>query len=100
MGQGCVVASSLYLQRCRMAMSVPTVRRELRPHRSLERSVTAVRDDDHDHSLDHAEHRHGGRLAALWHTANHIITAHSHDAAGKVDQAMETSHDGIRVLWV
>jgi cation diffusion facilitator family transporter len=51
-------------------------------------------------ALHDDEHRHGGRLAALWHTASHIITPHSHDAADKVDQAMETTRDGIRALWV
>jgi cation diffusion facilitator family transporter len=39
-------------------------------------------------------------LAALWHKASSVVTPHSHDASDKVDQAMETSRDGIRALWV
>ncbi|HET9258104.1 MAG TPA: cation diffusion facilitator family transporter [Pseudonocardiaceae bacterium] len=35
-----------------------------------------------------------------WHRLAHLITPHSHDSAGKIDHAMETSRDGIRVLWI
>jgi cation diffusion facilitator family transporter len=68
----------------------------------LELTVTATQDHDHDRDRDHGpdENRHGGRLATLWHTASHIITPHLHDAVDKVDQAMETSRDGIRAVWV
>jgi cation diffusion facilitator family transporter len=30
----------------------------------------------------------------------HLVTPHSHDTADKVDTAMETSREGVRVLWV
>ena len=30
----------------------------------------------------------------------HALHPHSHDAADKVDAAMEASHQGMRVLWV
>jgi len=57
-------------------------------------------DDHHDH--DHAAgsgDAHGGP-AAWRHKISHLIRPHSHDSAGKVDQAMETSRDGIRALWI
>jgi cation diffusion facilitator family transporter len=39
-------------------------------------------------------------LAGWWHRLSHLIAPHSHDSADKVDQAMGTSRDGIRALWV
>lgn len=60
-------------------------------------------DDHHDDSHDHGhdghhddghEHGHGP-----WERLSHLVTPHSHDAAGKVDQAMEGSRAGIRALW-
>jgi cation diffusion facilitator family transporter len=30
----------------------------------------------------------------------HLLTPHSHDPADKVDQAMQTSRDGMRALWI
>src|SRR6185369_8531458 len=72
----------------------------------LEQTVTAAHDHDHDHHYqhdrdpDHDEHAHTGGLAGLWRKVGHVVTPHSHDAAGKVDQALETSRDGIRALWV
>jgi cation diffusion facilitator family transporter len=53
--------------------------------------------DAHDHT--HAEPAHRGGLSAVWHKVGHVVTPHSHDAADKVDQAMETSREGIRALW-
>ena len=45
------------------------------------------------------EHRHDSRPGAgAW--LRHLLRPHSHDAAGKVDAAMEASAAGIRVLWV
>src|SRR5258706_1803736 len=46
-------------------------------------------DDDHHH------HHHG-----LRHRLRHLLTPHSHDAADKVDPAMESSVEGIRALWI
>ena len=37
---------------------------------------------------------------ALWRKLSHVMMPHSHDSAAKVDHAMETSRDGIRVLWI
>jgi cation diffusion facilitator family transporter len=55
---------------------------------------------DHEHSHDHG-HSHGrshrsGLLARLPHT----VRPHSHEAAGKVDAAMEASSAGMRALWL
>jgi cation diffusion facilitator family transporter len=49
---------------------------------------------DHTHGHVHAS-RPGvtGRLP-------HVLRPHSHDAAGKVDAAMEASAEGIRALWI
>jgi len=30
----------------------------------------------------------------------HVLRPHSHEAAGKVDAAMEASAEGIRALWI
>jgi cation diffusion facilitator family transporter len=51
-------------------------------------------DHHHDHGHDHAHDR------GWWHRLSHVITPHSHDSAGKVDSAMETSRDGLRALWI
>ena len=45
--------------------------------------------DHHSHSRDR-----------LWHRVRHLVTPHSHDAAGKVDAAMEASREGMRALWI
>ncbi len=50
----------------------------------------------HDHGPDHAhgpDHDLLGRI-------RHLVTPHSHDTAGKVDSALETSRTGLRALWV
>ncbi len=52
----------------------------------------------HEHS-GHG-HWHGGRLKAWRHKLGHAITPHSHDAADKVDSAMETSREGLRAQWI
>ena len=46
----------------------------------------------HEHS--------GGRWAAARHRVGHLLAPHSHDTAGRVDGALETSKEGIRALWV
>lgn len=42
-------------------------------------------------------HRHGHRHT-LWDRARHLATPHSHDAADRVDEVLETSRLGIRTL--
>ncbi|MET7402684.1 cation diffusion facilitator family transporter [Dactylosporangium sp. NPDC005572] len=55
--------------------------------------------DKHAH---HHDHGHDGRSgwAARRHRLGHLLTPHSHDAADKVDPAMESSRDGMRALWI
>ena len=55
-------------------------------------------DGEHGHE-DDQRHEHGGG-ESLWHRFTHAVRPHSHDAADKVDSAMETSADGIRALWI
>jgi cation diffusion facilitator family transporter len=62
--------------------------------------VTAADDHDPDLGYHHGEHHHHSGVMALWHRASQVITPHTHDTANKVDQALETSRDGIRALWV
>ncbi|WP_079197562.1 cation diffusion facilitator family transporter [Streptomyces sp. CB03911] len=49
------------------------------------------RDHGHDHSAPH------GRLRHRW---GHLLRPHSHEAADKVDAALESSAEGLRTLWV
>jgi divalent metal cation (Fe/Co/Zn/Cd) transporter len=44
------------------------------------------------HSHDH------GRQA--WHRLRHLLTPHSHDTAGRVDDAFESSRSGVHALWI
>jgi cation diffusion facilitator family transporter len=48
------------------------------------------------------EHRHHERegWAHVRHRLGHLLRPHSHDAADKVDSAMESSREGLRALWV
>ena len=39
-------------------------------------------------------------MTTWWAKARHGLTPHSHDAADKIDSALEASRDGIRALWV
>jgi cation diffusion facilitator family transporter len=59
--------------------------------------------DEHEHG-DHGHgesgHAHGRGPSGWWHKIGHLLTPHSHDSADKVDQAMESSREGIRVLWI
>jgi cation diffusion facilitator family transporter len=50
--------------------------------------------DDHDRPHDHA---HGTRALDR---LRHLVRPHSHEAAGKVDAAMESSAEGMRALWI
>ncbi|MGW6837569.1 cation diffusion facilitator family transporter, partial [Streptomyces sp. NPDC054949] len=50
----------------------------------------------HAHRQDHHHHEGSGfgrRLA-------HLIRPHGHEAADRIDPAMETSRDGMRTLWL
>ncbi|MCO6008007.1 cation diffusion facilitator family transporter [Actinoallomurus purpureus] len=51
-------------------------------------------DHDHDHGHGHAE------PSGWWGKITHLVRPHSHEAAEKVDAAMESSAEGMRALWV
>jgi cation diffusion facilitator family transporter len=55
-----------------------------------------VAEHEHHHQHDH----HHGRRGKLTHRLKHLATPHSHDAADKVDSAMESSREGLRALWI
>ncbi len=50
----------------------------------------------HDHDAEH-RHGHGPRIATR---LTHVLRPHSHEAADKVDAAMEASAEGMRALWI
>jgi cation diffusion facilitator family transporter len=50
----------------------------------------------HEHGHDHAHDRVPKLIARL----GHVLRPHSHEAADKVDAAMEASAAGIRALWI
>jgi cation diffusion facilitator family transporter len=52
------------------------------------------REGDHDHGHGHA---HGQGVGSR---LRHLVRPHSHEAAGKVDAAMESSAEGMRALWI
>jgi cation diffusion facilitator family transporter len=66
------------------------------PHRSHHHAAHAVTGHPADHHGD--EHRSG--WAALRHRLAHLVVPHGHDAADKVDSAMEASAAGMRTLWI
>jgi len=58
---------------------------------------------DQDRRARAAGHQHTrgpGRQGSPWHRVAHLVTPHSHEAADKVDQAMETSAEGLRTLRI
>ena len=55
-------------------------------------------DGEHGHGHD-GGHGHDHRPAALA-RLRHLLRPHSHEAADKVDAAMEASAEGMRVLWI
>jgi cation diffusion facilitator family transporter len=50
---------------------------------------------DSRHGHAHHEHRHG-----FWSRLENLVAPHSHDAAEKVDSALESSREGLRALWL
>jgi cation diffusion facilitator family transporter len=57
-------------------------------------------DHHHAHGHDHDHEHETGVMARLLHTVLHMVRPHSHEAADKVDAAMEASAQGMRALWV
>ncbi len=70
----------------------------------MERNGRTHGHDQHQHgpsARDDAGHAHGrSRWGRLRHRLAHVVTPHSHEAADKVDSAMETSREGMRTLWI
>jgi cation diffusion facilitator family transporter len=56
--------------------------------------MTRPQPDPGDH-----DHCHAHRAGVLT-RSRHVLRPHSHEAADKVDAAMETSAEGMRVLWI
>jgi cation diffusion facilitator family transporter len=59
-------------------------------------------DHDHAHADAHGhphEHAHDRRPAVVSRLV-HLVRPHSHEAADKVDAALEASAEGIRALWI
>ena len=64
---------------------------------------------EHEHARDHGHgdghsHEHGGHShehgSGVLARIRHVVRPHSHDAADKVDAAMEASAEGMRALWI
>ncbi|MGP3988394.1 cation diffusion facilitator family transporter [Streptomyces sp. 3N207] len=53
-----------------------------------------------EHTHSHTHHHHRSYASRLRHQLAHLVTPHSHEAADKVDAAMETSREGMRTLWI
>jgi cation diffusion facilitator family transporter len=53
-----------------------------------------------DHGHDHDHHHRPGHGAGVLGRLAHLARPHSHEAADKVDTAMEASAEGMRVLWI
>jgi Co/Zn/Cd efflux system component len=51
---------------------------------------------DHVHGHGHAQASTPGAIGRL----RHVLRPHSHEAADKVDAAMEASAEGMRALWI
>jgi cation diffusion facilitator family transporter len=66
-------------------------------------SMTQTRSAHGDHPHDGHGHGHGHDHEAssgLWARLRHLVRPHSHEAADKVDAAMESSAEGMRALWI
>jgi cation diffusion facilitator family transporter len=55
---------------------------------------------DHDHRGHHDRTRPATAIQRLWHHLEHLVRPHSHEAADKVDAALESSREAIRALWI
>ena len=67
---------------------------------AMSESQTGAGGLSHDHHHDGHHHQgHAHRHGTLGHLG-HLLRPHSHEAAGRVDTAMEASAAGMRALWV
>jgi cation diffusion facilitator family transporter len=66
------------------------------------RSAQVDHDHHHDHDHQHeGAHDHGaGSQRSVLSRLAHVVRPHSHEAADKVDSALEASAEGIRALWI
>ncbi len=59
---------------------------------------------NHNHGHGHGHEGSAGHdqsgLPEVWGKARHFFRPHSHEAADKVDAAMESSAEGMRALWI
>ncbi|MFD0563370.1 cation diffusion facilitator family transporter [Kitasatospora saccharophila] len=58
---------------------------------------------DHHHTPDRPDlpgHEPHGHRHRPWHRLAHLLRPHAHDAADRVDAAMESSAEGLRTLWI
>ncbi|MCX5380568.1 cation diffusion facilitator family transporter [Streptomyces sp. NBC_00091] len=60
---------------------------------------TPTHDHDHHHDHGHGHHDHEHPRGPRRRLA-HLLTPHGHEAADKVDAAMEASREGMRTLWI
>jgi cation diffusion facilitator family transporter len=56
--------------------------------------------DDPDRGHGHGHGRDQGAVGRLLDHLGHVVRPHSHEAADKVDAAMESSREGMRALWI
>ncbi|WP_082119541.1 cation diffusion facilitator family transporter [Saccharothrix sp. ST-888] len=56
------------------------------------------------HGHEHGSHGHGPGRERSWrglaHRLSHLVTPHSHEAADRIDGALEASARGLRALWI
>jgi cation diffusion facilitator family transporter len=55
---------------------------------------------DHHHDDHEGQGHRSGVVGRLRHHVEHLVRPHSHEAADKVDAALESSRDGMRTLWI
>src|SRR6185437_5070363 len=56
---------------------------------------------EHDHHEKHEHEHHDHERPESWLARRrHAVRPHSHEAADKIDAAMEASGDGMRALWI
>ena len=60
--------------------------------RSHEQSHDHAHGHPHDDSHDHPQ--------GIWGRLVELVAPHSHDAADKIDSALESSREGLRALWI
>ncbi|MGW3746950.1 cation diffusion facilitator family transporter [Streptomyces sp. NPDC005146] len=74
------------------------------PHGDHDHGHGPVSGHSHDHGDHGSAHDHGhhgsGRWSRIKLRVAQVVTPHSHEAADKVDSAMESSGEDMRTLWI